>query len=171
MLDQPKPPDIFGTPQEQESTLQGRESRTVCFIVWGSPVAQPRAKFRNIPGKNYPVVVSNPKKAPITQWKADIKSAYQNLPLFGDPPLSGPLKVAIDIFLPRPKRLMRRRDPDGPVLHIAKPDRDNVEKAILDALKGVAFVDDCQVCAGEVRKFYHEKDGRPRAEIEIKEIT
>ena len=131
-------------------------------------MAQPRTKaraFRRTDGRQVAQVYEPGGR--IRQWKADVKRAYQSLPAFGEPLLTGPLRVTIDIFLPRPKRLMRRADPDGPIPHTAKPDRDNVEKAILDALKGIAFVDDCQVCAGEVRKFYHEKEGRPRAEIRI----
>src|SRR5690606_41336553 len=82
-------------------------------------------------------------------------------------PMEGPLCVDIDFYLPRPKRLMRKKDPAGPIPHTARPDRDNLEKATTDALKGLAWRDDSQICDGRVRKWYAEKDGVPRVEIKI----
>jgi Holliday junction resolvase RusA-like endonuclease len=79
----------------------------------------------------------------------------------------GPLRIDINVYFPRPQRLMRAKDPDFAIWHTSKPDRDNIDKGILDALKGIVFVDDAQVCMGEIRKYYHEKGGRPRAEIRI----
>ena len=40
--------------------------------------------------------------------------------------------------------------------HTQKPDADNVEKAVLDALNGVAFLDDCQVYDVRVTKHWGE---------------
>lgn len=159
-------------------------TKQIAFTVYGSPVAQPRQRHTPLmkDGKpligrgGRPVVVNyTPKTALANQWKTDIKAAaFAELCAAGQvSDLSlwdGPIAAHITVFFPRPKRLMRAKDPDGPVLHIAKPDRDNVEKTILDALKGIVFIDDCQVCSGAVRKFYHEKTGRPRAEITMEKI-
>ena len=65
----------------------------------------------------------------------------------------GPIGVAIDVFrkLPngRPKRVESESD-------TFKPDVDNIAKAVLDALNGVAFEDDSQVvrlrCSKHPRK-------------------
>lgn len=38
------------------------------------------------------------------------------------------------------------------IRHIKKPDRDNLDKAVLDALTGIFWIDDCQVCDGRIRK-------------------
>jgi Holliday junction resolvase RusA-like endonuclease len=109
------------------------------------------------------------KDSPARQWKSDIRQeAARHIK---GALLAGPLSVKIDFYFPRPQSLMRLKDPDGRIPHAKRPDRDNCDKAVLDALKGVLFVDDCQACCGEVRKFYHEKDGRPRAEIHIEEIV
>lgn len=48
-----------------------------------------------------------------------------------------------------------------------KPDIDNVVKAVLDALNGVAYRDDTQVIELHVRKSYSEK---PRVEVCIEKI-
>ena len=47
-----------------------------------------------------------------------------------------------------------------------KPDLDNVAKAVLDALNGVAYVDDVQVVKLTVSKHYSEE---PRIEVSVKE--
>lgn len=87
-------------------------------------------------------------------------------------PLEGPLWVAIDFLMPRPKSLMRAKDPAGELWHTGKPDRDNLEKVVLDALKQDGwFLDDALVCDGPVRKFYHSKTGVPGARITVATIT
>lgn len=39
--------------------------------------------------------------------------------------------------------------------HMSKPDSDNLAKAVLDALNGVAWVDDAQVVRHQIEKQYH----------------
>lgn len=56
---------------------------------------------------------------------------------------------------------------DGKILPAKKPDIDNVVKAVLDALNGVAYRDDTQVVELHVRKSYSEK---PRVEVSIEKI-
>lgn len=41
----------------------------------------------------------------------------------------------------------------GELYHTAKPDKDNVEKLLVDALNGHAFVDDAQVQGGGVKRY------------------
>lgn len=142
------------------------------FLVYGSPIAQPRVKAQAIVAKNgrafAHVYEPGNKHSPARQWKSDIKQ--EGLKHMPAAPWTGPVELWITFFFPRPARLSRQKDPDGPIPHTSKPDRDNCEKAVLDALKGLFFLDDSQVCAGEVRKYYHEKNGHPRAEIEIGEL-
>jgi len=51
--------------------------------------------------------------------------------------------------------------------HTFKPDRDNIEKGVQDALNGLAYKDDSQVCDGRTLKLWGEEDS---VEIEIVEI-
>lgn len=68
-------------------------------------------------------------------------------------------------------------------MHILKPDRDNLEKFVLDALRGptkckktriklppVFFKDDCQVCSGEVTKVYADP-GKEGTLVVLQAIT
>jgi Holliday junction resolvase RusA-like endonuclease len=57
------------------------------------------------------------------------------------PPLAGFTKAQRDAALA------------GGLYHTAKPDKDNVEKLIVDALNGHAFVDDSQVQGGGVKRY------------------
>ena len=43
--------------------------------------------------------------------------------------------------------------------HVHKPDADNIAKAVLDALNGVAFRDDAAVACLAVKKYYAERQG------------
>ena len=61
---------------------------------------------------------------------------------------------------------------DAPYWHTKKPDRDNLEKAVLDVLTQLGmWGDDCQVCGGEVLKRYVVGLERPGAIIQIASMT
>src|SRR5690625_622034 len=104
------------------------------------PVAQPRQRHAVIGGhvRNY-----TPADHPVQAYKAAVMLAARQAGV--DKPLEGPLQVDVAFYLPRPKRLMRRKDPDGPVPHTARPDVDNLWKSTADALSGLAWRDDSQV--------------------------
>ena len=55
----------------------------------------------------------------------------------------------------------------GEMLPTKKPDIDNIIKAVLDALNGVAYYDDSQVCKVNFMKMYSED---PRLKILIKKV-
>ena len=67
---------------------------------------------------------------------------------------------------------MRKKDPLGPFYCITKPDRDNLDKAIMDTLTDIGmWVDDALVCDGRIRKFYHGKEDQAGAFVKITKIT
>jgi len=79
-------------------------------------------------------------------------------------PFSGPLVVTLSFRYQRPKSHFLKagiRD-TAPVHYTQTPDLDNIEKAVLDALNGVAYVDDKQI----IRKFTH-KEWHAHDEIEV----
>ena len=85
-------------------------------------------------------------------------------------PMEGPLRLVVAFVMPRPKRLYRKKDPDGLVWTIAKPDASNMLKAIEDALEPTWYRDDCQLVQVEAFKYYCEKAGSPRVEFWLTEI-
>jgi Holliday junction resolvase RusA-like endonuclease len=77
----------------------------------------------------------------------------------GEKPEEGPLRARIYFGLPIPKSetkankllmLHRKKFPTK------KPDLDNLAKAVLDALNGVAYKDDCQIVTMLSKKSYSE---------------
>lgn len=85
-------------------------------------------------------------------------------------PKGVPIAVNIKAFMKIPKsasKKQRKAMLAGEILPTKKPDRDNIDKIIMDALNGVAFYDDAQVVAGGVLKLYGLV---PRVEVQIRAI-
>lgn len=72
--------------------------------------------------------------------------------------MDGPFYVHLKFVFPRPKSMVWKTKEMSRIWHTKKPDRDNLEKAVLDALTGIFWVDDCQVCAGRVEKWIASGD-------------
>lgn len=86
----------------------------------------------------------------------------------GAPGYSGPVRVDVVAVFARPRRLFARKWPDCRIYHTPKPDRDNVDKAVLDALtKAGVLADDAIVCDGRVQKFYADRVESAHVEITI----
>ena len=74
--------------------------------------------------------------------------------------------MRIEFFFIVPKSWPKKRKDDAK-WHTNKPDIDNLQKAVKDALNGIAYRDDSQVCQVCARKQYAQSDGMM---IEIEEI-
>ena len=86
-------------------------------------------------------------------------------------PFEGPLSVSLTFFFPRPKGHYNKKGlkATAPKWHTTKPDRDNADKAVLDALTNLGiWADDKQVCCGWIRKMY--TDTSAGCQIEITEV-
>ena len=76
-----------------------------------------------------------------------------------------PLDVSWRAYLPIPKSYSKRkREALMGQPHRMKPDRDNIDKAILDAL----FSEDAGIAEGHIAKFWDDGQG-PRIEITMKD--
>lgn len=87
------------------------------------------------------------------------------------PILDGPVEVSIQAIFPPLKKMptWQRKLLGGEtfVPKHTKPDVDNIAKLVMDALNGVAWVDDAQVCRLVIRKSY---DHTPGFRVAIREI-
>ena len=83
-------------------------------------------------------------------------------------PFEGAVSVKVDIYrrMPknRPKKVLRERD-------TYKLDADNVAKAVLDAMNGLAFVDDSQVVSLSVTKHDRTHRDGDMVAVEIEEVA
>lgn len=133
------------------------------FTVPGNPVGMQRARvftdFRT--GK---IRACSPQKS--TDFKARIAFFARQA---GVSILNKPVTLKITVFVPRPKYLDKRKilNPLTPIPCDKRPDLDNYIKSVMDALNGIAYRDDGQVCSVIAHKFYHNQKDAPVTEIEI----
>ena len=124
--------------------------------VFGEPKAQPRPR-RSKSGHFY-----NP--ASSQAWKdAIIAEALKHKAFFG-----GGVELEITYYLKRPKSLMRIKDSNEPIPHFKKPDLDNLNKTVMDALTmAKIWRDDCYVQSLYSKKYYASKDNSDMGAIII----
>lgn len=127
---------------------------TIRLFITGLPVAKGRGRAV-MTGKG--IRVFTPQKT--RSFEADVRQMARAE--MGDrPPIEGPIELRIRAVFPVPqswpgwKRDLALR---GDVLHTARPDLDNLMKAIKDALNGIVWRDDGQVCFSEAVKHYGER--------------
>lgn len=151
------------------TNMQFDASSTIQFTVPGEPqgMARPRFTVRRGRGKIFAQAYTPQKSQAYKQQVELFARAW--MPAV---PWDGPVRLDIDAYLERPQRLLKKSSPAGPVWCTTKPDRDNIEKAVLDALTNAGlWNDDKQVCCGEVRKFFVAIDSKPGLVITATRLT
>jgi Holliday junction resolvase RusA-like endonuclease len=128
----------------------------VYFEVKGDPVPKARARTVRKGGRTWSFT---PKKVAV--WEKTVKEEAAKH--FAEP-LVGPIQISMIFYMNRPQS--RRKDVWVPTT----PDLDNLEKAILDALNGVAYEDDRFVVAKNAQKKYIRRD-EPRVCVRVTSLT
>ncbi|NOX54230.1 MAG: RusA family crossover junction endodeoxyribonuclease [Planctomycetes bacterium] len=131
------------------------------------PVAQPRQRHRAVVLKSGRTVVSNytPRTAPVNAFKATVRLAFRKA--WSGPPLQGPVCLRLEFRMPRPKSKLWKRKPMPSYPHTTKPDLDNLTKAVKDALTGLAWIDDSQICDLRATKRVCSGDESPGVTVRI----
>ena len=118
----------------------------VQFTVTGEPQGKARPRIlRN--GRAY-----TPKKT--ADYENRIRRAFTAA---GGELTAHPVTVRIAAYYQIPKSASRARRAEmleGVTLPTKKPDADNVAKVVCDAMNGIAYKDDAQVCELHVMKYY-----------------
>ena len=112
----------------------------ISFTVSGDPIAQPRHQI-SIRGKK--PVAYIPDDHPIHAYKEAVRLSAK-IAMAGQAPVEGPVLVTVLFRFARPKSHAKAGRADDN--HKQKPDLDNLCKAVLDALNGICWADDSQVC-------------------------
>lgn len=135
---------------------------TVSFIIPGAAVGKGRPRVAVCGGhaRAYTPAKTRTREGVVASLCMD---AMQGLPAF-----TGPVDVSIYVESPIPASWSKRRRAEAcghpyPV----KPDLDNIIKLYLDAINGIAFVDDKQVVSIAASKAYGNE---PHTTIQITEI-
>lgn len=136
----------------------GGETMTVKFEAEGDPVGKARPRVTKA-GHAY-----TPGKTAAKEH--EVRTCYREAA--GGFAFDGnkPLGVAITAYYRIPKSYTkgRRLAAEHNITRPGRPDIDNVLKLVLDALNGIAYGDDSQVCHIEAYKYYGD---RARVEVEI----
>jgi Holliday junction resolvase RusA-like endonuclease len=134
----------------------------LCFEVVTVPVAKARARVAIRGGRAH---AYTPRKTENAEWR--IRTAFlERFP--GHQPFAGPVELEAVAWLDLPSSMAKKRR--ATARPVTRPDVDNYLKTVLDALNGVAFVDDSQVVRVTCAKRYTEV--LPSMwEITIREIT
>lgn len=138
-------------------------SRFISFFVSGIPVPKGSAKaFVN--KKTGRAIVTQDNRAKQIPWASTI--AYHAQVEMEGPLLTGPVEISLEFYMPRLKAHFGTGKnagvvkADAPVWHTSKSDLDKLVRCALDALTGIVWKDDSQVCEmGPVRKMYGDIPG------------
>lgn len=129
-------------------------------VVPGPPCAQQRGRATVVRGKGGKVLMSakgqpiirvyDPEKS--SSWKG-VAQYHMKQAMVGHSAFQGAVAVAILAVFPCPRSDYKKRTPTPRRYHMKqRGDADNLAKAVLDAAKGVFWLDDCQVARLEVEK-------------------
>lgn len=140
------------------------------FFIEGEPMGKERPKATTVGGH---AKVYTPKKTANYEAKVGyaFRQAYPNAE-----PLTTALGAFICCYFPlnkgdyTPKGQLTKKGrakARGEIAHTKKPDCDNLAKAVLDGLNGLAFVDDSQIVYLMVEKYYGVV---PRVQVVIEEL-
>ena len=132
------------------------------FVIDGEPVGKGRPKFTT--RGRYPVAYT-PEKTRV--YENHVRNCYED---YNGVMLSGALRVEITGYFPIPKSASKKQKAlmlSNQIRHTKKIDADNMAKIVMDALNGVAYEDDKQVCELYVKKMYSDV---PRVEVILTEL-
>jgi Holliday junction resolvase RusA-like endonuclease len=135
------------------------------FTIPGDPKpkGRPRASVNKHTGR---VQVRTPDKT----REAEQTLAARAMEFRPPEPLTGPLHVDVIFVLPVPKSWSKWKHEAaeaGHYFHTSKPDRDNLVKLFKDALNGLFWLDDSQICMGFTQKVY---GAQPRTWVRVREL-
>lgn len=130
------------------------------FTIDGDIQPQERPRFR-VNGKRV-FTYDPPKSKKFKEKVAKIAKQYAPEQLIESEIV---LTVTVYIRIPKSYNKKKRQEIiDNDMIHIKKPDTDNLVKGIKDGITGVIWKDDSQIYDVHIKKFYSDE---PRAEIKI----
>jgi len=142
--------------------------KQLSFFAAGIPKGQPRVRafVRGRHAGVYDPGTADDFKAHILIAAKQAIAHEPNRPVF-----ENSLRADLVFIFPRPKSHFTSKGlikDSAPSWHVQKPDRDNLDKAVLDTLtKLQMWDDDCQVCAGSISKRFAALDEASGVHITI----
>jgi Holliday junction resolvase RusA-like endonuclease len=134
------------------------------LCILGEPKAQPRHRHFFIAGHSSTYDPAKEKKKTFASIVEDLAPSV---------PWDCPIMIEINFYMSRPKghygtgKNANVLKPSAPEWHTGRPDLDNLEKFVKDALNKIYWRDDSLICQTTCRKLYSD---RPRTEIDISSL-
>ena len=133
-------------------------------LIPGPPIGKGRPRAAKM-GSH--IRLYTPKKT--ADWERSAALLARNA--WSRPPSDDLCKAEIVAVFPRPKRLLRKKDPVHRLWHGSKPDIDNICKSVLDSLvMGGIIRDDTQVVLLMASTVYASKLEGPCVEVRLSSI-
>lgn len=155
---------LVGNRLELFYKMENDMSNKVEIEIIGKPFGKQRPKFARM--GRFTKVYTPKETIQYEKMTADIfKEKYPEHNIF-----LGPIKVTVKAFMYIPKSISKKKTAlmlSGNILPTVKPDEDNIQKIVKDALNGVAYKDDNQIVESHTYKYYSDN---PRVEVLIEEI-
>ena len=133
-------------------------------VIPGPPIGKGRPRATTMGGH---VRLYTPKRT--ADWERSSALIIRNA--WMSAPEDGYCSAEIVAVFPRPKRLLRKKDPSHRLWHSSKPDIDNVCKSVLDSLvMGGVIRDDTQVVRLVADSVYASKSEGPCVEVRLSSV-
>ena len=132
------------------------------FTIHLNPEPQKQTAFRRHKGR---VWTYNPSQPYINKIQWQIK-AYAP-----EEPISGAIELNLFFFLPIPKATTipkKKQTINGKIMHIKRPDVDNLAYAVTNAAKKILYHDDSQIVRLIAQKMYSHE---PRIVVKVRELA
>lgn len=137
---------VYGLPPEGAGrTTEGRGM--IAFTVYGLP--QAKGSTKSWVHKSTGRVVTTSTSKGLRSWHQEVAHEAMRVKPPGPLP-DGPIEVRMEFLMRKPKKFAKR----CPAWHTTRPDLDKLERAVLDALTGILYLDDAQVCSVNKTKTY-----------------
>lgn len=144
--------------------------QSVSFTVPGTPVPQGSKAAFVVKGR---AVIADDNRAQLKPYRATV-AAHAFAAMYDREQLAGPLLLALEFVMPRPKSHFRTGRYAGQLREAApryvgtRPDIDKLARSIADALSGVVFRDDAQVASLQASKVY---GAHPMTVVQVIELN
>jgi len=133
-----------------------------CWEIAGTPVAKARPRATAVGGH---ARMYTPKQS--KNFEFQIRSIVSKRI---KEPIKGAVRVDIEFYLQRPKKIIWKTKPMPRCYCDKRPDKNKLAKTVLEGINGIAFRDDGQIADLRVKKYYCEGDGHPRTIINVKPL-
>ena len=136
------------------------------ILIQSIPIAEPRKRVRVANGI---AMHYTPKRHKVNDFKQAAKIAAK-ASLRCMSPLTGPIAVELLYVMPRTLNQVWKTKPMPRLPHDKKPDLDNLQKSTWDALNGIVWHDDSQICELVSKKVIASGYEQPHVVLRVWEI-